>query len=495
MTVSSKHPQYSAMLPSWTIMRDTKLGEEQVKSKGADYLPPTSGMIFDGYPTANTPGKKAYDAYRKRAVFHEYVSDAIKRLNGILHQKPPQIDLPASMESMRENATIDGESLEMLLRKINEEQFSTGRLGLLGDLPVQEQLGDVNPYIALYKAEKIVNWDDGEREKLPRQNLNLVVLDESEYVRKDDFSWDKEQKYRVLVLGDVVDNEGQSQGAAYSQGVFIGEDANFTTSALVTPRLLGSTADEIPFVFCNSMDVVPKPEKPPLMSLANMALTVYRGEADYRQSLFMQGQDTLVVIGDKKSSDEDGQYRVGANATISLPQNGDAKFIGVSSQGLAEQRQALEHDRNEATTLAGQLIDAVGGGAESGEALKIRVSARTATLKDIAITGAFALESLLKKIAVWKGANPDEVAVMPNLDFTDQVLQGRNLVDYMTARTLGAPWSLQSIHEFMREHGLTNMSFEDELEAMADDPIIGVPSNIDDGDESVQPGDDDSGES
>ena len=90
----------------------------------------------------------------------------------------------------------------------------------------------------------------------------------------------------------------------------------------------------IPFVFINSKDLSTIPDKPPLDSLARLALAIYRAEADYRQNLFMQGQDTLVRIGSTfEQDDENKAVRMGAGARLDMPVNGDAMYIGVSGKG------------------------------------------------------------------------------------------------------------------------------------------------------------------
>ncbi len=474
MSVDSKHPLYSEFLADWQTMRDTYRGEHVVKEKGETYLPPTSGMRADGYPTVDSIGWRAYQAYKMRAVFHGFVDEAVRTLVGIMHHKPPTIELPESMEPMREDATTKGESLEMLLRRINENQLVEGRYGMLLDLPSTPVMGEVFPYIATYTARRILNWDDGRREELTRQTLNFVGLDESEFERTDDFEWEQQDKYRILILGEVDPNEGPQEGAVYQVAVYDERSSTFNENDLMTPTLRGNTLDEIPFVFVNSSDIVPEPDDPPLVNLANLSLAIYRGEADYRQSLFMQGQDTLVTIGDTAGDDGNPKsYRTGANASISVPSGGDAKFIGVDSQGLSEQREGLENDKKDAASLAGQLMDNTARGVESGDALQMRVSARTATLNEIALTGAFALQSILRIAAKWMGANPEEVVVTPNLDFADEKLEGKTLVEYMTAKSLGAPISLRSIHRLMQQRDLTEMEFDDEVaEIESEEPML-----------------------
>jgi hypothetical protein len=93
----------------------------------------------------------------------------------------------------------------------------------------------------------------------------------------------------------------------------------------------------------------------------------------------------------------------------------------------------------------------------------VRIGAQTATLNQVAVTSAAALEKTLKIAAIWKGANPDLVKVIPNMDFADIDFQGQELVNIMTSKTMGSPISLESIHNVLVERGLTNMDFETEM--------------------------------
>lgn len=473
MALDSVHPKYSEFKDDWVTMRDLYKGERAVKAKGETYLPPTKGMRLDGMGVGK-PGQEAYDAYKLRAVFPDYVKEGVEAYIGLMWQKAPTIELPTALEPLRTKATAYGEPLELLLRRVNEEQLVTGRLGLLLDLPVNPDPTNPMPYVAMYVAESIRNWDDGESDE-GEARLNLVVLDESGFRRGTDFQWVTQTKYRVLQLGAKDTNEAEGT-AVYQQGVFTnndGQSASYTEDAMQPPQLRGAVLEKIPFVFVNSKDIVSSPDEPPLLGLGRLALAVYRGEADYRQNLFMQGQDTLVVVGGVKKTDategEGTPLRTGAGSMIEVEQGGDAKYIGVNSQGLSEQRQALESDRKRAETRAGQLINAGGSNAESGAALQTRIGAQTATLNQIASTGASALEYILKTCAEWMGANPEEVKVTPNLEFADFEMSGKDLVDFMTARTMGAPLSKKSIHAMLVDRGVTKLDFDTEMDEIGEE--------------------------
>lgn len=520
MAINSVHPQYAENKPDWIQLRDAAKGERAVKAKGQLYLPPTSGMILDGLNGPNNGltynpaggngggtggsatqaafggknmGQVAYDAYKLRSVFPEYMSDALEYFMGSLHNKSPVIELPEEMEDLRNNATPLGEPLEILLQRINLEQLTTGRVGILLDLPKKPDPSRPLPFIALYVAEAIINWDDqtsdGQNEDATdegglREVLNLVVLDESGIKRNADFEWETVERYRVLQLGDMGLNEVEG---VYKQGLFqndVGTGLTFDETRMVPPMIRGKTLSSIPFKFINTKDISPEPDQSPLMSLCRQCFTIYRGEADYRQNLFMQGQDTLVVIGGRQRNSLPGDdaveepLRTGAGARIDLELQGDAKYVGVNSQGLAEQRTALSNDRKRCESRSGQLIDATQGDKESGAALKTRVGAQTATLNQIAKTAALALEMLLKQCAEWMGADPAKVKVTPNLEFADYQMAGQDLGNLMTAKRNGAPLSMRSIHRLAVQGNLTNMDYETEQEEIKAEPPLAVDPNI-----------------
>jgi len=501
MAINSEHPLFGEFKGDWITMRDLYRGERIIKERGEHYLPATSGMRLDGmgFDTGKKPkaGQAAYNAYKMRAYFADYVKEGVEALIGMMHQKPATFDLPDQMQPLIDKCTLQGEGLQDLLRRINTEQLIEGRIGLLADLPVAPPTASpgataapVLPYIAWYIAESVINWDEADEAEGYRA-LNLVVLNESGFLRDSDFTWKELLKYRVLMLnkGTDIAQEGANTTIAdaptgnYMMGTFTNtQGANniaFDPSAMKQPMLRGVNPDEIPFVFINTKDIVAAPDEPPLLGLGRLALAIYRGDADYRQALFMSGQDTLVVIGGTQSSNGDGTsttdepLRTGAGARINVEMGGDAKYIGVTANGLAEMRQSIESDRMEAASKAGRLTQAKSGKPdESGEALKTRQSAQTASLMQIAIAGAKGLENLLKKMGTWMGladAVVEKIKVTPNTEFADFALVAQDIVQLMTAKSMGAPLSKESIHGILVERGITEMAFEDEMDKIAEE--------------------------
>lgn len=469
MGMSAVHPLFEKYNKIWEKLDHVFEGQEKIKEEGTKYLPYLPSMVLDGVESTEALGYKKYEQYILRANFPDDFAEAIRNNHGLLWSKPATIQLPPEMEYMNDKATREGLPLVALLSMINEMQLRNGRVGILLDMdstPSPEN----KPFISLYFARNIRNWDKADGgEQVDRDSLNMVVLDESKVVRNGKFDWKEQTRYRILSLGSM-NNDDKAGEATYSQGLFIDKE-DFDESKMLTPVYRGEPLKEIPFIAINASDCLIDPDVPPFLGLANLCLSMYISDADYRQHLFMQSQDTLVRIGAMGSGEDgtkEGQAptRVGAGAVMDVAMGGDVKYVGVESQGLAEERLAIANDKAEAQLKAGQMVNNTKGSQESGEALRTRIGARTASLVQLAKTGASGLEMLLKICAKWMGADPSLVKIQPNLDFSKALFSGQNLVQTMAARQLGAPVALKTIHEYLTDQGLTKLTFEEEMEMM-----------------------------
>jgi hypothetical protein len=474
MSLASTHLLYDARSPDWEQMVDTFDGERAVKEARERYLHPTSSMRADGWGRAETEGELRYQAYVARAVFPELVREAVEGLVGAMHRKPATFELPKALERMLERATPAGETLYTLLMRVNEAQLLYGRIGLLVDVPTGRPAEGVVPWIVSYDAPSILNWYEGAGLN-GEDELQMVVLDESEPVMSAELVWQVRKRYRLLALNETqLGKLGDVEGRVYVTGV-TEYDSEQVPSSFTTP-MVRDPLTKVPFVFVNSVDLVAAPVVPPLMFLSNLALAIYRGEADYRNALFVQGQETLVVAGALQSGDG-GDTTVGAGARIDVTEGGSASYVGVSGAGLSEQRLALENDYDRAEARAGQVLAQKGSSAESGDALTIRVASRTATLARIAVTGAAGLEMALRHAGRFMGLSDEqlaEISVRPNTDFADDGDVTSRVIDLVTAANAGAPLSRRTIHDLCRRWDLTAKTFEDEIAEIEQEKTDGI---------------------
>ena len=156
----------------------------------------------------------------KRGSFYNGFSRTVQGMTGSILRKDPDIEVPKEIEDILPNITASNKSFYELTRSTCDEVISFGRLGLLVDMPSENTSGKAHPYIALYKAQDILNWRservDGE------DKLTMLVLREivQETNPADVFSSDEVEQIRVLRLIDIEGNEsvtGQLEVAIYKE--------------------------------------------------------------------------------------------------------------------------------------------------------------------------------------------------------------------------------------------------------------------------------------
>lgn len=472
-SLDSTHPSYDYRVYQWGRCRDVLAGQDAVKSKdgGHCYLPPTAGMIIDGMGQGQGCGigYSNYQAYLKRAMFYGYYAEAVDLALGMLWNKSPVIEglKGTPLEYLETKATNEGESLERLLYRINEAQISTGRIGILADMPAGENGGKPQPYISIYSELSIRNWDAGFAGELATEAINLVVLDESGPRRVDTFQWEECTQYRVLALGPVDSNEPVG---AYRQGIFTinGGTPVFNEDEMFAPAIQGRILNEIPFVFINSNSTTSCPQDPPMLSLADLVLHLYRLQADYSAELHGQTSATLVTRGlVKKPGNDKEPLRIGVGGHIDLGagKESEAYFLELSGKGLPELRAAVESCKSLCRERSGEIVDQSSRGRESGNSLEQRISVRTATLHSIAQHAAEGLTKLLKTMGRWLGMTEEQIAgirIIPNTVFAKPTFSGIELEALTKSKLSGGvvlPYKV--IHSWMVARGLTTLGFEE----------------------------------
>lgn len=463
MTVATSfHPDYQRYKYDWKVCRDAYEGEIWVKSLNECYLPPAAGMAKW---QSEDKAKAKYCAYRDRAEFPAKMSNMARVALGILWGKEATIRLTPRLEYLRNRATYDGQTLQDFMAEINLEQLVVGRCGFMFDMLTMDppMVGLPEPYLCLYKTERIVNWDEGPRLASGYRKLNLVVLDETEEVRFAGFERRCIIKHRVLSLGSV---SNPSSYGNYKYGQFVSGD--FDEEQMKTPTLLSKQFDFIPFWFVNTENTKPCAGPPPYVELALKSFSLYRNSADHEQQLHEQAQETLVVEG----GDANTEYLLGAGAALTPEPGNKAYFIGLMGQGLAEMRAAIANKSNDADRLGGQMIDTRSLQRESGESLKTRLASQTATLSSVAETCGEALTKALREMASILGDNPEDVLVKPNTNFINPELFAKTLVELMQGKNMGFPITFQDLHKMAVERGVSELEFTEAMKILKQEPTM-----------------------
>lgn len=472
MGINATHPEYDAMACEWEDIRNAYCGERHVKCLYDKYLPPTSGMLKKWLPGTNNclglmkdDKKSKYLCYVNRAEFPEAMASMVDTAQGLLWNKDATIELPKRLQYLEKYATTAGESLQEFMIRITCEQLQVQRCGVMWDLPKLKRRGLPRPYLCLYTAESIINWDAGRKGDDAYSVLNMVVLNESGNKRvvndADPFTFECEHKYRCMFLGNPASNES---AGVYSYGVF--DENSYSPGLLEVPTILGNPLPFIPFYFINGRSCLPCVEKPRASALAKKCFSTYRTSADYEQQLHEQSQETLVLEG----GDSTKTYAIGSGAVLTPGQGMKAYFIGLDGKGLPEQRAAYQNKLVELMQMSGQLVDVRSLQRESGEALATRVAGQTATLASIARTLGSGMTRCLRDMAMVLGEDPDKVKIKPNTNFISPELFAKTLVELITAKNAGYPITDEDLHRLAQERGISTKDFNTMMKILKKEP-------------------------
>jgi hypothetical protein len=475
-----RHPLYDAWFPTWTKCGDAYDGEEAVKMKAEVYLPRPSGFSKAKDPAA------LYNGYMLRAQVPEIYSPAVRGLAGIIHAKPATVELPTSMEVLLEVCTKDRQPLDVFHQRASIEVLKKGRFGVLVDAPVDG--GD--PYLAGYIADQIIDWDTNP----DTGAVTYVVLDESLWRRNSEGEWVAVERWRVGRIIDEQYLESLPPEALLPPGVSIGvyivevwerggvdnsgvlRTGDATLVDVVVPSDARQQAlVEIPFVFIDTMELTPSPDDAPLYGVATAELAIYRMDADYRHALYLTSQPTPVAIG---VDPENAPDTIGSAAIWIIAQGGDAKMLEFSGQGVGAMKIAMDDDYARAVQAGARLLSTSDeGGPESGEALRLRQGAQTATITTVAKNTAAGLERALRYAAMMLGQDPESVSVEANTDFVELRLSSLDIAALVDSWLKGAI-SKETMFTNLQRGDIVpeNVTFEDEEERIeAGKPDVAEP--------------------
>lgn len=417
MPVNTEHDSYNDMADRWKRCRDVASGSDAVKAEGVKYLPKPAGM-----------DEQDYLAYRMRAVVFDAFPRTVEALAGAIFQKAVAVKAPSLIAGDLDDITLSGESLEMLALSACREVLEVGRCGILVEMAAEVAK---RPYWVLWRTEDIVSWRTERRSG--DEVLTRVVLREQveELDDKDEFELVRTVRYRVLSLGAVANEAGETTGEViYFQDIW--EKKSDTTSEWVLvktiiPERRGEPLNFIPFVFVNASSVTTAVERPPLVGLADMVLSHYRSSADREHSLYWVSMPTPWVSGAKG----DGQMKIGSSVAWDLEDGGKAGMLEHSGQGIGAIKDAMEEKKALMAILGARVLESQSMRNETATAVMMRHGGEHASLRTISRVLDRALTWTLRVHAWWSGTGNAvgdvETTVQTNKDFVNVRMSAEDL--------------------------------------------------------------------
>lgn len=457
MATKINHRSYQARRLEYDKIRSCVEGEDELKRHGEVYLPKPQGMT-----------QQQYTRYVMGTSFYAVAERTLRGLVGAATRNEPVCELPTRLEPMRENATFEGNSLNVLIEDALREVISMSRFCMLLDYPTVTSSPTQAPFVSTFDAEHILDW----REELVdgRQKLTMLRLHED----NNDLEDEGVEQHLVLTLEPAytvrryhITTRQSSPGVSTVEEVEIQEP--------MIPTVNGSPLFEIPAVIVSPYNLKADVEKPAFLDLVNLNLAHYRVSADYYWSLFLTSQPTPWVAGAINENNKPTQ--IGSGAFWVLPEGSEAGMLEHSGAGIASMKNALDDLTDQMASLGARLLDSKGRNETEGTA-KLRHKAEHSILHSSVIMVEAALRKLLRLAAVWTSSDPEQVKLKMHRDFTSAQLDPAILTALVKSWQAGAI-SHDTLLMNLKKGELmdVNRALEDEKELIdsdANDPILAL---------------------
>jgi hypothetical protein len=445
MPINTIHEDVKEYLPIWKMVEDFFEGEIAVKNAGTKYLPKLSGQT-----------NAKYEAFKKRAVFYSAISRTCYALVGAVYRKPPAILLPEKLEYLRKDATGTGMSLVELAITLSIELMKTGRAGLLVDRPEEGGM----PYLTLFDADDILNWD-----QTPGNEFIVLENEVSVPDPKDKFSSKSVEGYRELTF----DADGN-----YIVNIWMPKDKSkdFVVVSTIQPTKNGKPIQYIPFCVVSPTGLDFEIDKPPVLDMVHVLEKHYQLSADHANALHTICTPTPYIIG--LTPPDNFQLNLGADSAIILPDVGSkVGFLEFTGQGIKSVEDGLVKLEGMLGALGARMVEATGAKTliETAEGARTREAVATAVLGSIIASVEAALENCLGWAADWEGLDTTQVKVKLNRELVSSTLDA-NMVSALLNAVNAGKLSFESFYSALEEAGMTDSGVDAaaEKERIKDNP-------------------------
>lgn len=426
---------------------------------------------------ANEPDQAYGDArqreYEQGAICYNFTKRTLSGMVGSVMRKDPEQIIPDQLEYLLTNCDGSGVGLWQHAQDTLMEIDAIGRGGLLVDAPevgaataAEQNAGLLNPVIAFYTAENIVNWRMKRFGSVNR--VVMIVLREVwEYFENgNEFETKLGEQYRVLDL----DENGKYRQRLYR---FKAEGGAAEDVITIYPDLGSQLEGKIPFTFIGASNNDASVDDAPMLPLAELNIGHFRNSADNEESSFVVGQPTLFIYpGEQmspplfKEANPQG-IKFGSRTGHNLGSGGSAQLIQANENNLAKQN--MLDKETQAVQIGAQLITP--STQITAESARIQRGADTSVMATIARNVSMAYTDALKWVAAMMGLREGvEIEFKLNMDFflTPMTAQDRAAwVADINAGYLPAT----AYYAALRKAGVTDWTDKDIQNAIADQPL------------------------
>lgn len=453
MPVSDANKDYQKALEKWNLTRRAANGVSFKESR--EYI-----------PRRTHEDEHQWQIRREKAIYTNYTGRTREGLKGAIFRLEPRIEVPDEMEFIKYNADGSGQSLTQVAKFAADEVILTGRFGMLADYPsvedgmTAEQIRnlELQPHIATYTAESIINWHvhviGG------KQKLAMLVLKEQKPVHYDEFTWEYEDQFRVLRLTE--------QG--YSHQLY-DKDGDPITDELYVKDYSGNPFRHIPFYFIGSNNNLPSVDEPILYDIARINIGHFRNSADHENNLSVHGGGTLVISTDMSAeqfmSANPGGITVGENAGIILSEGGKAELLQLSASSAI--REEMEHKEIMMAQIGAKIIRRQAGAQMTAEEARIQATSENSMLDTLVGNINEAVENVLYDCARFVSANEPEIIFKLNSDFWQDDISPQEIMAMIQGHDAGVMPKVDIVRRLKDAGWIESELLPDEILAQIDE--------------------------
>lgn len=457
--VSTRNRQYLAYADQWMKIRHALAGDLKTYLRDVGRNEPDP-----------TYGRSRQQEYEDGAIVYNFTKRTLSGMVGSVMRKDPEQTIPDQMDYLLSNADGSGVGLWQHAQDTLMELDSIGRGGLLVDAPnvavatmAEQNAGLLNPVIAFYTAENIVNWRL-ERHGSVNKVVMVVLREEYEYLDgTDEFSPNYGSQYRVL---DIF--EGQYRVRLYR---FDTKGSQFDYEELF-PQLGGIEPGTIPFTFIGASNNDSTIDDAPLLPLAELNIGHFRNSADNEESSFVVGQPTLFIAPGENMSQQQwveanpNGVKMGSRTGHNVGYGGNAFLVQADANNLAKENM-LSKER-QAIQIGAQLITP--SQQITAESARLQRGADTSVMATIARNVSQAYTDALKWVASVMNLGDQEIEFKLNMEFFLQPMTAQDRAAWMADINAGL-LPATAYYAALRKAGVTDWTDEDIQDAIADQPL------------------------
>lgn len=436
MSVDTKHHLYTEFSTQYRTMRDCIAGDDSIKANCLSYVPKLNGMTDN-----------EYSAYINRAVFENFTARTLDGITGLIFSKDVQIELGAKLTEYAQNIDLDNSTLTDLSQVCVSEVATTGRVGILVDMPnvntqgmtvAQVELLNIRPSLKLYTTESIINWKTTTINNATA--LSMVVLYEVVYQYKNDYESEQIGRYRVLKLEngiykqEVYEKNEKSNFIVDSVKKILGMGFKLVSESY--PMMNGKNMTYIPFIPITPDNLTITPAKSPLYDLAKVNLNYFATAVDYAHGSHFTALPTAYIAGHQSAEGE--TIKLGSTA-IHVFQNPQAKmeFLEFKGDGLQTLERKMESSKQSMAVLGARILSTDGNAQIAENTLAMKTAGDRAIIISIAQTCSRGIKKALEIMAEWSGDN-GTVEFKLNTDYNLSTIDAQTLTALVTSWQMGA---------------------------------------------------------